>query len=1119
MTKKSWFNGHAHSYYSFLDGYSRPKSYAERAVELDMPAAVITDHGNIHGWLNHEDACKEAGIKAIYGIEAYQARKSRFDTDPEERSGPATMEWEQRGPYHLTIMAKDNAGYNNIIKLSSLAYLDGYFVKPRMDKELVNTYSDGLIVLSGCLGGEVQQALLRGDFEAALKSAASWQDIVGKENYFIEIHDHGIEEQLNVKPDLIRIAKMIGAKIAPSADCHYVNKEDSMNHDALLCVQTGAVRSDEKRFKFANDEFYLKSREEMEKHFEPEWLDNTLEIADMCNVEIKRGEYYFPQFQVPDSRSKEEFFDDTVWGGIKKRYSVVSDEIIERTKQEISVIKNQGFMEYFLIVYDIVNWAKSNSIRVGKARGSVAGSVVSYAMGITDIDPMKYALMFERFLIEGRLTMPDIDLDFDDRYRDKVIDYVKEKYGSDHISNIVTFSSIKAKSAIQDAGRVLGFPFPTVNKISQFVPPPINGVSKTLAECMEDPDFINLYETDPEAKQIIDVARGFEGVPRQTGVHASGVLITNKPVMEYVPVMRKTNKDGTPGPIVTQWVGEEMDRLGLLKIDFLGNRNLSIIDICLKNIKEYRGLDVDIDSIPLDDKLTFDLYKNGHTVSCFQVSGEGMRTLMVDMKPDNMFDVMALISLFRPGPMGSGMHRMYINRKHGNEVIDYVHPLLKEDLKDSYGVFVYQEHLLAAARILAGFTPAEADDLRKAMGKKKPEIMVKIKEKFLSGCANTNSIPRSVADKIFTDIEYFAGYGFGKGHAASYAELSYTTAYLKANYPAEYMAAVLDATSTSKATDRVKKMTEYLAETRRMGIQVSPPSVTKSGSTFKVESETEILFGLSGVAGIGDAALNLIIADKDRSTWVDLKDMLMRADKSLLNKKTFESLLYAGALDQLLAGIEYQDYEEHEIIDVLIQEKDKLGLFLVDNPVMRLSEYLKKVSTSSVDEASRSNQRTRVKIAGIINRFEERKTRAGKKMWTFELEDYTGGMNGFCYDAIISDLPSKLENNKFYILEAAATFDRANPEERNLVLYDFQPIDLEKVDIEPSLIVDIGKYNPETLKKITKLLNKSKGKSVLKMRYNVDDKIYELRYKDKVSKDIGKTIEDIIDFSNIEVWN
>lgn len=1376
-----------------------------------MPAAVITDHGHIHGWPEHEQACKDAGIKPIFGFEAYQARKTRFDMDAEELSGPATHEWEQRGPYHLTVMAKDRAGYDNIIKLASKAYLDGFYGKPRLDMQLIADHSNGLVIMSGCLGGQVQQALLLGNFEGALKAAQTMQDIVGKENYFIELHDHGIEEQLRVKEDLLKIAKMIGAKVAPSADCHYVEKSDYLNHDALLCqpgdtlvkvmkgdsiievplssvivgnkvlswspvkrrgqlskngnlvtqvasrhfkgklitvktdsglkssytpehicvarmdsplsegnyvtyvmkkgksfrigstqfqrqrskqrpvggvlgpvarskeqladaiwvlgvydslekareeeyflshkygiptwsfaetrsitgdprtpyykslwervgdltenaktliedfdrryeypfwdndtvkpgqrrpvfvracnllsgmlfcdiryadengktydgsnawrigtvsksdfdntvysldvendhtyiadgivthncIQTKATIASEERFKFANDEFYLKSRAEMEEKFEPEWLDNTLDIAEMCNVEIERGEYHFPKFQPPEGKNRQDFFEEIVWEGAKKEYGILTDELIERVKYECKVITDSGFVPYFLIVWDIVNWAKTQGIRVGKGRGSVTGSVVSFVMGITGIDPMKYDLLFERFLIEGRASMPDIDLDFDDRRRDEVIGYVRDKYGADHIANIVTLSSIKARSAISDAGRVLGYDYPFVNKLSNFVPPPVNGVSKTLDECMQDTDFLKIYNEDENAKKIIDVARGLEGVYRQTGVHASGILITDKPVIEYVPVLQKNLKDGSRGPVVTQWVGEEIDRNGLLKIDFLGLANLSMIDICVENVKKFRGIDIDVDALPLDDKKTYELYHEGNTIGCFQVAGEGMRGLMKEMKPDNIKDIMALVSLYRPGPMGPGMHKMYVERKHGRAPLDYVHPLLKEDLSAGYGVFIYQENLLTAARILAGFNAAEADDLRKAMGKKKPEVMAKLKEKFIDGCIATNQMPRHMADSIFTDIEYFAGYGFGKGHAAAYAELSYTTAYLKANYPVEYMAAALDSSTYGK-TD-LDAMREYLAESRRMGLKVLPPNVTKSGPQFDVASEDEIRFGLSGIGGIGGAIMSALITDETRAGWKTIDDMFKNAEKSVLNKGTFEKFLYAGALDDLLPEADDQPITELDIIKTLSLEKSALGLFVSDNPVERLASFLKSKSTHQIDEVNTLNTRTRVKIAGMIDNFEQLKTRAGKKMWNFKLEDSTGIINGFCYDTIIDELPGKLENNKFYILEAAATFDRANADVRNLVLYNFQEVNLESIDIEPSIDIIFNEPpHSDLMKKITKLLERSKGKSTLKIVYNVDGITYETTYKHKVSNTVKKSIDELIEMSKVEVWN
>ncbi len=1117
--KKSWFNGHAHSYYSFLDGYSRPSTYAERAVELDMPAAVITDHGHVHGWPEHEVACDEAGIKPVFGIEAYQARKTRFDMDDEERSGPASKEWEQRGPYHLTIFAKNNTGYNNIIKLSSNAFLSGYFVKPRIDHELIADHSDGIIILSGCLGGEVQQALLRGDYESALNAAVMMQDIVGKENYFIEVHDHGLPEQKQVIPDLIKIAKAIGAKLVPSADCHYVHKEDAQNHDALLCVSTKATIDQEKRFRFYNDEFFLKSRQEMELDFPAEWLDNTLDIADMCNVEFNRGEYYFPTFTPPEEKTQEQYIDELLWAGLKRKYGDDLDEsIVERVEHEMRVITEAGFIPYFLIVADIVMWAKANKITVGKGRGSVAGSIVSYALDITDIDPLKYNLLFERFLIEGRSTMPDVDLDFDDRRRDEVIDYVRERYGHDHVAHIGTFSSIKARSAIQDAGRVLGYDATFTQKLANFVPPAVNGVTKSLSECMQDPDFREYIEYNADARKIVDVARGLEGTFRQTGIHASGIVITDKPVIEYLPVIQKTTGQ-VKGPVVTQWVGDEVERNGILKIDFLGLRNLAIVDQCIENVFNYRGEVIDIDEIPMDDRRTFDLFRKAHTISCFQVGNEGMRSLMYQMRPDNIFDIMALISLFRPGPMGSGMHQMYINRKHGRAPLDFVHPLLREDLEDTYGVFVYQENLLTAARILAGFSAARADDLRKAVGKKKPEVMAKIKEEFIQGCKDTNDISRAAADKIFSDIEYFAGYGFGRGHAASYAELSYITAYLKANYPAEYMAAVLDSVSVGK--NDPENLSLYLEEAKRMKIKVMPPSIRRSGKYFSVAAEDELLFALSGIDGVGDAYVDAFIHDDTRMTWETLTDMFREADQNVLNVGVLESLLNAGALDELLPGNPTDFYfDEMDRVKVLTKEKQKLGVYLTDNPVKRIAPLLKEYSTHSIHDISGRTGQTKCKLAGVIDSFKERKTKTGKKLWTLKLHDPTGTIDVVCYSSTIDKLRGKPEDNSFYVLYGNCSPDRINPDVNVMVMFEFDELDISSATGEMPVDIEFDEaVSPDLMRDIIKLLDKSKGNAKCRFIYKMGGKMFITQYEHNVSKTVKPIIEEMIQRSKIEVWN
>jgi DNA polymerase III subunit alpha len=841
---KQYINLHTHGIYSFLDGHGKYPNYAERAKELGMAGLGITEHGNIHGWLDFYDECIKVGIKPILGMEAYQARKTRWDRDEEERSGPSTNEWGQRGPYHLTLLAQNNIGYHNIIKLSSQAYTEGYYVKPRIDHELLAQYSEGVIILSGCLSGEVQQALLRGSYTKALHAARTMQDIVGKENYFIEIHDHGIEEEHSVHEGLIKIAEYIGAPIVPTGDCHYVMSQDAHAHDVMLCVSTNATVDQENRFRFKDNEFFLKSYDEMAERFDPKWLDNTMIIQEMVDLNLEFDKLHFPSFpDTPANKTPDEYLKELVWEAVPNRYPELTDKIKERIEYELGVIQRMGFPEYFLVVADLVNFARQKNIRVGWGRGSAAGSIISYCLGITNLDPIKFNLMFERFLVEGRKSMPDIDLDFDSRYRDQVVEYARNKYGANRVVNIATFTSIGARTAIKDTARVLGFDYAFGDKLSKLIPPPVLGVSKSITEALkESAEFKALYDSDSEAKHVIDTAKGLEGVYRQPGIHAAGIVIAKSDVTDYVPVMQK----GEGKPIVTQWEMYGVERNGLLKIDFLALRNLDVIDICVDNIKKCRGIDLDVDTIPEGDPKTFEQLKLGHTSGVFQIESGGMTNMTRDIQPNSIEDIMAIMSLYRPGPMGSDMDKMFINRRHGRAEVIYFHPSLIEVMERSLGIMLYQEDVLAVARILAGFTAAEADDLRKAIGKKLMDKIGLYRSKFVEGCKKTHNVSSQHANKIYSDIEYFGGYGFGLAHAASYAMLGYVTAYLKAHYPKEYMAALMTSVS-----DNELKMTAYLNECRRMGIPVHAPSISKSESEFSFDDEDGIVFGLSAIKGIG----------------------------------------------------------------------------------------------------------------------------------------------------------------------------------------------------------------------------------------------------------------------------
>lgn len=998
---KTWTNLHNHTVYSMLDGHGDVEKYFERAKSMGMTGLATTDHGNIHSWLDFYDAGMSFGVKPILGTEFYQARKTRFDKDPEERAGPAQNEWEQRGPYHLTMLAKNMAGYNNIIKMSSRSFLEGYYVKPRVDHDLIAELSDGIIVLSGCLNGEVCQALLRDDFDFALRAAKRMQDIVGKENYFIELQNHGLAEQNYVFNSLLRIAELIGAKVVPTGDCHYVHQHDSRAHDIMLCVGTNATVHSENRFSFSGDHFYLQSYDDMLRNFEPEWLKNTMHVNEMVDLQLSFGELYFPTFPIPTQETSLDYFDRLAWAGLKERYGdPLPQDVADRAEYEIRVIKEMGFTEYFLVVSDLVQWAKDAGIMVGWGRGSAAGSIISYAFKITNLDPMKFNLMFERFLIEGRKSPPDIDLDFDDRYRDRVINYAREKYGSDHVAHICTFNRVGARQSIRDAARVLAYDFADGDAVAKLIPPPVLGISKSLKECMEIDSFVSTYNNDPKAKEIIDAALGLEGLVRQTGIHAAGVVISKEELINYLPVMQK----GVDNPIVTQWDMGRVEQCGLLKIDFLGLRNLGVIDSCIQQVKKRRGIIVDINSIPLNDSKTYDELCKGNSVGVFQLESSGMRQMMLTIQPRSIEDIMALISLYRPGPMGSGMDKEYIDRKHGRSKIKYDHPKLEKILAPSLGIMLYQEDILQVARHLAGFTPAEADDLRKAIGKKQMDKIGKIRTKFVEGCVKHSSTTEQIANKIFSDIEYFGGYGFNMAHAASYAMISYITAYLKSNYTVEYMAALM-----SSVVDNKDKQAIYLSDCRKLGINVLAPSVNKSGIDFEVVEDTSIIFGLSAINGIGASIAETMIDMRDADNpYTSIYDFFRRCSPVILKKSTIEHLAASGAFDELF-DIEIDDIPRLKELELLEKEKDELGIYVTSHPVSGIWDSLSRKIDCELLDIGVFDAGTTVKIGGIVTQIKNIVTKKGQKMYKLIVEDISSDI-----EVIIFPREAKSISDKYF---------------------------------------------------------------------------------------------------------
>ena len=837
---------HQHTEFSMLDGAARVPDVVARAAADGQPAVGITDHGNMYGVLDFYRAARDAGIKPIIGTEAYMAKESRFerpvrrgridDTGGDADAGDKLY-------YHLTLLAENDRGYKNLLKLSSAAYLEGYFYKPRCDWELLQRHHEGIIATTGCLGGVVLQSLLRDDVDQATALAARLQDIFGRESLFVELQDHGLDEQKRTNPDLVRLAQRIGAPLLATNDSHYVSRSDAEAHDALLCVQTGSVKDDPKRFKFHGDEHYLKTAAEMRHLFRdyPEACDNTLWIAERANVEIEFGKPKLPSFPRPDEfADADSYLRHLAYEGAGKRYGMpLPPEVVERLEFELGVISDMGFSDYFLVVWDLIRYARDGGIRVGPGRGSAAGCCVAYCLRIVDLDPIRYNLLFERFLNPGRKQMPDIDMDFDERYRGEMIRYAAERYGWDRVAQIVTFSTIKARAAVRDAARVLGYPYSVGDRVAKVMPPLVMGRDTPLWACLEEhPKYLDGYKqaqelrdmcaTDPDVAKVVDVARGLEGLRRQDGIHAAAVVISADPLTEYLPIQRKPEPGGQAedAPIVTQYEMHGVEELGLLKMDFLGLRNLSVIERTLDLVEEATGARPDIDNVDLQDQAVYEMLQRADTIGVFQLEGGPMRTLVRSLAPTEFEDVAALVALYRPGPMGQNMHNDYADRKNGRSPIRYQHPDMAEVLSDTYGLCIYQEQVMLLARKFAGYTLAEADNLRKAAGKKVREIMAKEREKFEAGCELTG-YGRDVGKMLFDIIEPFADYGFNRSHAFGYGFVSYQTAWLKAHYPAQYLACLL----TSVKDDK-DKTAVYLAECRAQSLEVLVPDINVSASDF-----------------------------------------------------------------------------------------------------------------------------------------------------------------------------------------------------------------------------------------------------------------------------------------------
>lgn len=1051
---------HVHTEYSLLDGSNKITEYVARVKELGMDSAAITDHGVMYGVIDFYKAARAAGINPILGCEVYVAPNSRFDRE--------TTHGEDRY-YHLVLLAENNTGYSNLIKIVSKGFVDGYYYKPRVDMEVLETYHEGIIALSACLAGEVQRYLVRGLYEEANQTAYKYQNCFGKGNFFLELQDHGIDKQQIVNQQLLRMSKETGIELVATNDVHYTYEEDAEPHDILLCLQTGKKLSDENRMRYEGGQYYVKSEEEMKQLFPYalEALENTQKIADRCHVEIEFGKTKLPDFPVPEGYTTYGYLEKLCYDGLNERYGDKADTLRERLEYELKVIKDMGYVEYFLIVWDYIHFAREQGIMVGPGRGSAAGSLVSYTTGITNIDPIRYHLIFERFLNPERVSMPDIDVDFCFERRQEVIDYVIQKYGKDCVTQIVTFGTLAAKGVIRDVGRVMDLPYSFVDMIAKNIP---NELGITIEKALKmNPELRKLYETDESVKRLIDMSKRLEGLPRHTSMHAAGVVISQKPMDEYVPLSR-----GSDGMITTQFTMTTIEELGLLKMDFLGLRTLTVIQNAVKMAERNHGVTIDIDQIDFDDKAVLASLGTGKTEGVFQLESAGMKNFMKELKPQNLEDVIAGISLYRPGPMD--FIPAYIRGKNSTGQIVYDCPQLEPILAPTYGCIVYQEQVMQIVRDLAGYTWGRSDLVRRAMSKKKQAVMEQERKNFVygneaegvPGCV-ANGIDEAVANKIYDEMIDFAKYAFNKSHAAAYAVVSYQTAYLKYYYPVEYMAALM-----TSVQDNTTKVSEYILTCRRMGITILPPDINEGEGGF-LATDKQIRYGLSAIKSVGKPVIDAILEErKQRGTFTSLKDFLTRMSGGEVNKRTVENFIKAGALDGLdgnrrqkmmvyasildsihqekknsMAGqmtlfdiaaeedkkefeITMPDIEEYDKETLLGYEKEVLGIYVSGHPLEKYEEkWRKNITATTADflldeetKAAKIKDGATVMIGGMITEKTIKYTKTNQAMAFITVEDLLGTVEVIIF-------PRDFEKNQALLQEDAKVFirGRANVEE------------------------------------------------------------------------------------------
>ncbi len=1136
----SFVHLHVHTEFSLLDGAARIKGLVNKAKEMSMPAIAITDHGSMYGIVDfYQEACN-AGIKPIIGCEVYVATRTRFDRE-------ASFDSSQ---YHLVLLARNEKGYKNLMKLVTMGFLEGFYYKPRVDREVLEKHAEGITALSGCMGGEISSLIVKGDIEKATKLAEYYSSVFGKDHFYLEIQDHGIPEQKTVNRSLIDISKNKGIPLVATNDVHYLNKEDAMVHDVLLCVQTAKSVYDEKRMRFYSDEFYFKSPEEMEYLFReecPEAIENTLKIAEECRLELDFETTHLPDYELPTGSTEDVYLRELCLEGLSKRYNIVDDVLKERLEYELKVIEQMGYCSYFLIVWDFVRYAREKEILVGPGRGSAAGSLVAYCLRITNIDPVIYGLLFERFLNPERVSMPDIDIDFSDDRRDEVIDYVVNKYGEEKVSQVITFGTMAARSAVRDVGRALDIPYNEVDRIAKLIPAE---PGMTIEKALDQNKDLQAYYEIEEYKKLLDVSCSLEGLPRHASTHAAGVVIAREPLINYVP-LQKANDGNT----VTQFPMGKLDELGLLKMDFLGLKTLTIINKALENILHRHGEKIDIDEIPLTDTSTYELLSSGETGGIFQLESVGMKNVLRELKPNKYEDIIAVVALYRPGPMEQ--IPVFINSKHGRESVEYQHPALESILKETYGVIVYQEQIMQIAAEIAGFTLGQADLLRRAIGKKKKEILDEQRELFVKGCVSKGYTEKLGKD-IYDLIEKFASYGFNKSHAAAYAMVAYQTAYLKANYGVEFMAALL--TGAMNDSDKVAL---YISDCRRQKIEILPPDINNSSVDFIVAGDTMIRFGLAAVKNVGFGAIENILTVREENPFQSLTDFCSRVDLRTSNKKVIESLIRAGVFDtlspnraQLLAFMDDamaegqalqrdrmngqisilslfndNDKEQHlkdrlpdipdfTIKEKLAHEKDVLGLYISGHPLDQYSSILDSLpNLLRCAELADLRKEQKISVGGIFGKIKVIYTKKGRPMAFATLEDLTGTVEVIIFSDLYEKNQELFNEDKPVLIKGRTDIkiEDENKKEVKIIAEDVTSLPMESKQL--FINIDLTDEELPQLIELRNMLFNQKGEMPIYLFFEGANKILLLSENYWADNDpaLFKKIEDLLGTHSVKI--